>query len=165
LRQQASGIVGCDFFTVDTIWLRRLYVFFFIELERRRVHVAGLTAHPNGTWATQQARNLLMTLNAEGKRPQIEIRDRDVKLTKAFDAFLSSEGITVIRTPIAAPKAKAHAERWVGSVRRECLDRILILSRAHLEHVLGESRRTRRRCRSAPRPVRLPTRSRRSSGA
>jgi putative transposase len=138
LRQQAAGIVECDFFTVDTIWLRRLYVFFFIELERWRVHIAGVTAHPNGAWATQQARKLLTTLNAEGRRPQIVIRDRDVKLTKAFDAFLRSEGVTVIRTPIAAPKAKAHAERWVGSARRECLDRILILSRSHLERVLRE---------------------------
>jgi putative transposase len=138
LRQQAASIIECDFFTVDTIWLRRLYVFFFIELERRRVHIAGVTAHPNGAWVNQQARNVLTTLRAEGKRPRILIRDRDVKLTKAFDAFLRSEGITVIRTPIAAPIAKAHAERWVGSVRRECLDRILILSRSHLEHVLRE---------------------------
>jgi putative transposase len=138
LRQQAAGIVECDFFTVDTIWLRRLYVFFFIELDRRRVHIAGTTAHPNGTWATQQARNLLRTLSAEGRHPQILIRDRDVKLTKAFDAYLRDEGVSVIRTPIAAPKAKAHAERWVGSARRECLDRILILSRSHLEHVLRE---------------------------
>ncbi len=138
LREQAAGIVECDFFTVDTIWLRRLYVFFFIELERRRVHIAGITAHPNGTWATQQARHLLGTLNEEGKRPRILIRDRDVKLTNAFDAYLRNEGIMVIRTPIAAPKAKAHAERWVGSARRECLDRILILSRGHLEHVLRE---------------------------
>jgi putative transposase len=138
LRQQAAGIVECDFFTVDTIWLRRLYVFFFIELERRRVHIAGITAHPNGTWATQQARKVLMSLNAEGKLPQILIRDRDVKLTKAFDDFLRNEGVAVIRTPIAAPKAKAHAERWAGSARRECLDHILILSQSHLEHVLRE---------------------------
>src|SRR6266496_1623839 len=138
LRQQAAGIVECDFFTVDTIWLRRLYVFFFIELERRRVHIAGITAHPNGAWATEQARNVLATLRSEGKQPRVLIRDRDVKLTKAFDAFLRSEGISVIRTPIAAPKAKAHAERWVGSVRRECLDRILIVSRGHLERVLRE---------------------------
>ena len=138
LRQQAAGIVECDFFTVDTLWLRRYYVFFFIELERRRVHIAGITAHPNGAWVTQQARTLLMTLREEGKRPRILIRDRDVKLTKTFDAFLRSEGISVIRTPIAAPKAKAHAERWVGSVRRECLDRILIVSRGQLERVLRE---------------------------
>jgi putative transposase len=138
LRQQAAGIVECDFFTVDTIWLRRLYVFFFIELERRRVHIAGVTAHPNGAWVTQQAGNVVATLRTEGKQPRILIRDRDVKLTKAFDAFLRSEGITVIRTPVAAPKAKAHAERWVGSIRRECLDRILIVSQAHLERVLHE---------------------------
>ncbi len=138
LRQQAASIVECDFFTVDTLWLRRLYVFFFIELERRRVHIAGVTAHPNGAWVTQQARTVLATLRNEGKQPRILIRDRDVKLTNAFDAFLRSEGITVIRTPIAAPKAKAHAERWVGSVRRECLDRILIVSQAHLERVLHE---------------------------
>jgi putative transposase len=138
LRQQAAGIVECDFFTVDTIWLRRFYVLFFIELERRRVHIAGITAHPNGAWVTQQARTILTRLRQEGTRPRILIRDRDVKLTNAFDAFLRSEGITVIRTPVAAPKAKAHAERWVGSVRRECLDRILIVSRGHLKRVLSE---------------------------
>jgi putative transposase len=138
LRQQAAGIVECDFFTVDTMWLRRLYVFFFIELERRRVHIAGVTTHPSGAWATQQARNVLRTFSEEGKRSRILIRDRDVKLTKAFDEFLRTEGVTVIRTPIAAPRAKAHAERWVGSVRRDCLDRILILSRSHLERVLRE---------------------------
>jgi putative transposase len=172
LRQQAASIVECDFFTVDTIWLRRFYVFFFIELERRRVHIAGVTAHPNGTWATQQARKVLMALNAEGKHPQILIRDRDVKLTKGFDEFLRTEGITVIRTPIAAPKAKAHAERWVGGLRRECLDRILILSRGHFERVLREyvtrhnthrphtahsasNRRSPSRFRSERRPTRL----------
>jgi putative transposase len=138
LRQQAASIVECDFFTVDTIWLRRFYVFFFIELERRRVHIAGVTAHPNGAWVTEQSRKVLTTLSEEGKRPQILIRDRDVKLTKAFDELLRSQGISVLRTPIAAPIAKAHAERWVGSVRRECLDRILILSRSHLERVLRE---------------------------
>jgi putative transposase len=137
-RAQSAEIIACDFFTVDTLWLRRLYVFFFIELERRRVHIAGITAHPNGAWVTQQARNVLATLKNEGKQPRILIRDRDVKLTKAFDAFLQSEGIRVIRTPIAAPQAKAHAERWVGSIRRECLDRIPIVSRGHLDHVLRE---------------------------
>src|SRR6266700_3550333 len=86
LRQQAAGIVECDFFTVDTLWLRRLYVFFFIELERRRVHIGGVTAHPNGAWVTQQARNVLAKLSKEGRQPRVLIRDRDVKLTKAFDA-------------------------------------------------------------------------------
>jgi putative transposase len=138
LRQQAASIVECDFFTVDTVWLRRLYVFFFIDLERRRVHIAGVTAHPNGAWVTAQSRKVLTTLSKQGKRPQILVRDRDIKLTKGFDQFLRSQGISVIRTPIAAPIAKAHAERWVRSVRRECLDRILILSQSHLEHVLHE---------------------------
>src|SRR5262249_300620 len=123
------------FFTVDTIWLRRLYVFFFIELDRRRV--PHRRSHPASALALGHAAGppARGTLSAEGKRPRILIRDRDVKLTKAFDAFLRLEGISVIRTPIAAPKAKAHAERWVGSVRRECLDRILIVSQEHLERV------------------------------
>jgi putative transposase len=102
------------------------------------VHIAGVTAHPNGAWVTQQARNILTTLREDGKRPRVLIRDRDVKLTNAFEAFFRSEGISVIRTRIAAPKAKADAERWVGSVRRECLDRILIVSRGHPERVLRE---------------------------
>src|ERR671935_1279331 len=83
LRQQTAGIVECDFFTVDTVWLRRFYVLFFIELERRRVHIAGITAHPSGTWVIQQARNAFATLSREGRQPRILIRDRDVKLTKA----------------------------------------------------------------------------------
>src|ERR671931_1826160 len=132
LRQQAAGIVECDFFTVETLWLRRFHVLFFIELARRRVYLAGVTASPNGAWVVQQARNLVMTLTAEEHRP---IRDRDCKFTAGFDEVFRAEGIRVIRTPIAAPRAKAHAERWVGSVRRECLDRILIVSRAPLERV------------------------------
>jgi hypothetical protein len=135
LRQQAAGIVECDFFTVETLWLRRFHVLFFIELARRRVYLAGVTASPNGAWVVQQARNLVMTLTDEEQRP---IRDRDCKFTAGFDEVFRAEGIRVIRTPIAAPRAKAHAERWVGSVRRECLDRILILSRRHLERVLRE---------------------------
>jgi putative transposase len=136
LRQQAAGILECDFFTVETLWLRRFYVLFFIELARRRVYLAGVTVNPNGAWVAQQARNLIMTL-ADGEQcPRFVIRDRDNKFTAAFDEVFRSEGITVIRAPIAAPRAKAHAERWVGSVRRECLDRILIVSRRHLERVL-----------------------------
>jgi transposase len=138
LRQQAAGILECDFFTVETLWLRRLYVLFFIELARRRVHLAGVTANPNGAWVTQQARNLTMTLAEQEQRPRFLIRDRDRKFTAAFDEVFRSEAITVIRAPIAAPRAKAHAERWVGSVRRECLDRILIVSGGHLERVLHE---------------------------
>jgi putative transposase len=112
LRQQAAGILECDFFTVETLWLRRLYVLFFIELARRRVHVVGVTANPNSTWVAQQARNLIMTVADQEQRPRFLIRDRDSKFTAAFDETFRSEGIRVIRTPIAAPRAKAHAERW-----------------------------------------------------
>ncbi len=138
LRQQASAIIECDFFTVETLWLRRLYVLFFIELGRRRVHLAGVTANPTGRWVEQQARNLLMSFDEQARRPCVLIRDRDRKFTLAFDGVFRSEGVRVIHAPVAAPKAKAHAERWVGTVRRECLDRLLILSRKHLERVLRE---------------------------
>ena len=138
LRQQATGIIECDFFTVETLWLRRLHVLFFLELARRRVHLAGVTANPNSAWVEQQARNLIMTLAEQEQRPRFLIRDRDSKFSSGFDELFRSEGIRVIRAPFAAPRAKAHAERWVGSVRRECLDWILICSRKHLERVLGE---------------------------
>jgi len=138
LRQQAAAIIECDFFTVETLWLRRLHVLFFIELARRRVHLGGVTANPNNAWVTQQARNLIMSLAEQEERTRFLIRDRDRKFTAAFDEVFRSEGISVIRAPIAAPRAKAHAERWVGSARRECLDRTLILSRTHLERVLRE---------------------------
>ncbi len=138
LRQQAAGILECDFFTVETVWLRRLHVLFFIGLERRFVYLAGVTANPDGAWVAQQARNLIMTLAEQEQRHRFLIRDRDRKFTAAFDEVFRSEGIRVIRAPIAAPRAKSHAERWVGSVRRECLDRILIVSRSHLERVLRE---------------------------
>ena len=110
---------------------------FFIELATRRVHLAGITTNPDGRWVTQQARNLLMQLDDEGVRPRFLVRDRDSKFTREFDEVFRSEGIRVIKAPVRAPKARAHAERWVGSVRRECLDRLLILGRRHLQHVLA----------------------------
>jgi len=135
LRAQASAIIACDFLTVDTVWLRRLHVLFFIELKNRCVHFGGVTANPHERWVTQQARNLLMAL-AEREQPVLFlVRDRDSKFTRSFDEVFRSEGIRVIRTPVRAPRAKAHAERWVGSLRRECLDRILIVGRRHLEQV------------------------------
>src|SRR5580765_2009510 len=136
LRQQAASILECDFFTVDTLFLRRFYVLFFVELATRRVHLAGITTNPDGRWVTQQARNLPMQLDDDGVRPRFLIRDRDSKFTSEFDEVFRSEGIRVIKAPVRAPNARAHAERWVGSVRRECLDRLLILGRRHLEHVL-----------------------------
>jgi putative transposase len=93
LRRQAAGIVECDFFTVETLWLRRLHVLFFIELERRRVHLAGITANPDGPWVVQQARNLIMALAEQDQRPRFLIRDRDTKFTAAFDEVFRSEGI------------------------------------------------------------------------
>ena len=137
LRQQAASILECDFLTVDTLFLKRFYVLFFIELGSRRVHLAGITTHPDGRWVSQQARNLLMQLDDEDVRPRFLIRDRDRKFTREFDDVFHSEGIRVIKAPVRAPKARAHAERWVGSARRECLDRLLIVGRRHLCHVLA----------------------------
>src|SRR4029450_2637385 len=134
LRDQAAGIVAWDFFTVGSIWLRRLYVLFFIELGTRRVHVAGVTANPDGAWVTQQARNLLMP--GQGRCPRFLLRDRDAKFTRAFDEVFRSEGADVLITPVQAPNANAYAERWIRTVRAECLDWLLIVGRGHLEQVL-----------------------------
>jgi putative transposase len=121
---------------VDTVWLRRLYVLFFIELETRRVHLAGVTAHPNGRWVTQQARNLLLVLDEMDRRARFVLRDRDAKYCRGFDDVFCSEGGEVLVTPVRAPKANAYAERWVRTVRAECLDWLLIVGRGHLEQVL-----------------------------
>jgi putative transposase len=136
LRAQASAIIACDFLTVDTVFLRRLYVLFFIELASRRVHFGGVTTNPDGPWVTQHARNLVMTLADEERPTRFLVRDRDSKFTRDFDQVFRSEGIRVIRTPVRAPQAKAHAERWVGSLRRECLDRVLIVGRRQLEQIM-----------------------------
>src|SRR6266508_3558215 len=137
LRQQAASILECDFLTVDTLFLKRFYVLFFIELATRRVHLAGITTNPDGRWVTQQARNLLMQLDDDGIcLPRFLVRDRDSKFTREFDQVFRSEGIRVIKAPVRAPRARAHAERWVGSLRRECLDRLLILGRRQLESVV-----------------------------
>jgi putative transposase len=137
LRQQAASILECDFLTVDTIFLRHFYVLFFIELATRRVHPAGITTNPDGRWVAQQARNLLMRLDDEDVRPRFLVRDRDSKFTREFDEVFRAEGIRVIMAPVRAPKARAHAERWVGSVRRECLDGLLVLGRRHLQHLVA----------------------------
>ena len=135
LRHQAAGVVACDFFTVDTIWLRRLYVLFFIELATRRVHLAGVTSNPDGVWVAQQARNLLLVLGERGHRVQFLVRDRDAKFCRGFDEVFRTEGAQVLVTPVQAPNANA-AERWVGTVRAECVDWLLIVGRGHLEQVL-----------------------------
>jgi len=129
-------MIACDFFTVETLWLGRLYVLFFIELGSRRVHLAGCTANPSGAWVAQQARQLAWSLSERLTPVRFLIHDRDSKFSRAFDEVFGSEGAEIIRTPFRAPRANAFAERWVGTVRRDCLDWILIASRRQLEHVL-----------------------------
>ena len=136
LRAQATTMLACDFLTVDTVLLRRLHILFFIELDTRKVYVAGVTAHPTGAWVIQQARNLSFELAQRSRPVKFLIRDRDTKFTAEFDEVLRSEGIRTVRTPIRAPRASAFAERFVGTIRRERLDRMLIFGRRHLEAVV-----------------------------
>jgi putative transposase len=134
LRAQAEGIIACDFLTVDTVFLRRFYVLFFIEVATRRVHLAGVTPNPDAFWITQQTRNLVARW--DGCPFRFLIRDRDSKYVAGFDEVFRSEGLRIVHTPIKAPLANAFAERFVGTLRRECLDRTLIFGRRHLESVL-----------------------------
>jgi putative transposase len=136
LRAHADSIIACDFFTVETLWLGRLYVLFFLELSTRRVHFAGCTASPDGRWTTQQARQLAWSLSERTTPARFLIHDRDSKFSRAFDEVFRSEGVEIIRTPFRAPRANAFAERFVGTVRRDCLDWLLISSRRQLERVL-----------------------------
>lgn len=131
-------LLACDFFTVETICLQTIYVLFFIELGSRRVHLAGITAHPDGLWVAQQARQLIWQLEETNSQFRCLIRDNDSKYTNAFDTVFESQQIHVIPTPIRAPNANAYAERWVRTIREEILDHILVISETHLRRMLNE---------------------------
>jgi putative transposase len=136
LRAQAAGIIAVDFFTVETVRLKVLYVLLAIELSTRWVHLLGVSARPDSAWVTQQARNLFLPDPPAFQGKRFLIRDRDSKFSGSFDEVFRTQGVRIIKTPIRAPRANAFAERFVGTARRECLDWCLVLGRRHLEQVL-----------------------------
>ena len=138
LTAQARSILAADFFHVDTVLLQRLYALIVIEHGTRRVHLAGITAHPDGAWTTQAARNFLMDLRACATSVKFLIRDRAGQFTGPFDAVFTADGIRILASPPQAPKSNAICERMIGTLRRELLDRLLIVNEHHLHQVLTQ---------------------------
>ncbi len=138
LNHYRTQMLACDFFTIEAAFLQTVYVLFFIELGTRRVYLAGCTDKPDSAWVVQQARQMVWQLQDQEACIRFLIHDRDTKFTGAFETVFAAEGIETIPTPYQAPNANAFAERWVRSVRQECLDRLLIVNQAHLRRVLQE---------------------------
>ena len=138
LRHYKDQILACDFFTVETIWLKTIYVLFFIHLGTRKIYVSGCTANPDTTWITQQARQIVWELKDHAQKISFLLHDNDTKFSSSFDSVFTSENIEIIHTPFQAPKANAYAERWVRYVREECLDQILIVNENHLYRTIKE---------------------------
>jgi transposase len=160
LKAHAESLVAPDFFSVDTVFFKRLYVLIYMHLASRRVLLAGCTSEPNAAWMVQQARNLSWKLEEERIGLKALIHDRDRKFAPAADMILRSQGARIIQTPLLAPKANAHAERRIGSCRRECLDRMLVVNLGHLEAIVREycahynGERPHRSCKLRPRASR-----------
>jgi hypothetical protein len=134
MQHYKSQLLDCDFFTVDMLFLPTVYVLFFIELQTRRVYLAGCTRHPEAAWVTQQARQMVWQLEDRDPAIHFLIHDRDTKFVMAFDSVFQSTNTRIIRTPFRAPNANAYAERWVRTVRQECLNKLIIVNQAHLRH-------------------------------
>jgi putative transposase len=141
LKRHIDTLWACDFFTKD-IWTgfgkATVYILVFIHVGSRRVRVAGMTAQPNGPWVAQQARNLVMELAECGEKASYLLKDGDTKFTAAFDEVFRSEGIKVKRLPFASPNLNAFAERFIQSIKQECLDQFVVFGERHLEYLIRE---------------------------
>jgi putative transposase len=136
LTAQAKAVLAVDFLHVDTVLFRRIYALIAVEHGSRRAHLAGVTAHPTGAWATQAARNLLMDLGDRVTTMKFLLRDRDSRFTGSFDAVVTADGIQILISPPGAPRANGICERMIGTLRRELLDRILVVNERHLRRIL-----------------------------